>query len=292
MLFCICFILSISHCQVKNGLKDTGLLHVTVATSTLPEIQRIKTISFSPIQGEKGFNQLHLNAMYDLCSNRYLDALLQPGRKENEARAAGQMVKRFAYSEKPIFIADRGYESYNVFAHIERKGMNYLIRVKDRDSNGILGAILFPETDIFDVDVHKRLTRKQTNEVKAHPEKDHFLPRNSPFDFLDLHTNLFYDMNFRVVRFKLSEDSYEYIITNLDRETFPPEKIKELYHMRWALKTLFVISSIPLACLIFTQKRWSSLSRKSMQDWFCTTSVRPLPLTLLLRINLANIRIS
>ena len=87
--------------------------------------------------------------------------------------------------------------------------------------------------------VHKCLTRKQTNEVKVHPEKYHFLPKNSPFDFLNLYTNLFYDMDFRVVRFKLSEDAYECIITNLDRENFPPEKIKELYHMRWGIENSF-----------------------------------------------------
>ena len=188
---------------------------------------------------EKGFNLLHLNALYDLCSKRYLDTLIQPGHKENEFRAICQMADRFPYSGKTIFIADRGYESYNVFAHIERKGVNYLIRVKDKDSNGILGAIQFPETDTFDVDVHKCLTRKQTKEVKAHPEKYQFLPKNSTFDFLDLHTNPFYNMDFRVVRLKISEDLYECIITNLDRNTFPPEKIKELYHMRWGIETSF-----------------------------------------------------
>ena len=194
---------------------------------------------FQSNPGEKGFNLLHLNALYDLCSKRYVDALIQSGRKENEFRAICQMADRFSYQGKTIFIADRGYESYNVFAHIERKGLNYLIRVKDKDSNGILGAIHFPDTDIFDMDVHKCLTRKQTNEIKAHPEKYHFLPKNSTFDFLDLHTNLFYDMDFRVVRLKISEDSYECIITNLDRETFPLEKTKALYHMRWGIETSF-----------------------------------------------------
>ena len=189
--------------------------------------------------GEKGFNLLHLNALYDLCSKRYLDALIQPGRKENEFCAFCQMTDRFSYPGKTIFIADRGYESYNVFAHIERKGLNYLIRVKDKDSNGILGAIQLPQTNTFDIDIHKFLTRKQTNEVKAHTEKYHFLSKNSSFDFLDLHTNLYYDMDFRVVRLKIAENSYECIITNLDRNTFPPEKIKALYHMRWGIETSF-----------------------------------------------------
>ena len=79
---------------------------------------------FQSNPGEKGFNLLHLNALYDLCSKRYLDTLIQPGHKENEFRAICQMADRFPYSGKAIFIADRGYESYNVFAHIERKGLN------------------------------------------------------------------------------------------------------------------------------------------------------------------------
>ena len=168
-----------------------------------------------------------------------MDTLIQPGRKENEFCAFCQMTDRFSYPGKTIFIADRGYESYNVFAHIERKVLNYLIRVKDKDSNGILGTIQLPQTNTFDIDIHKLLTRKQTNEVKAHTEKYHFLPKNSSFDFLDLHTNLYYDMDFRVVRLKISENSYECIITNLDRNTFPLEKIKTLYHMRWGIETSF-----------------------------------------------------
>ena len=45
-------------------------------------------------------------------------------------------------------------------------------------------------------------------------------------------------MDFCVLRLKISDDSYECIVTNLDRESFPPEKIKELYHMRWGINTI------------------------------------------------------
>ena len=194
---------------------------------------------FQSVPEEKGHNLLHLNALYDLCNKTYLDAIIQSGHKENEFRALCQMTDRFAYPGKTIFIADRGYESYNVFAHIEKKGLNYLIRVKDRNSNGILKGINLPESDIFDIDIHKCLTRKQTNEVKAQPDKYHFVPQSSTFDFLDLRDNLFYDMDFRIVRFKISENSYECIITNLDRKLFPAEKIKQLYHLRWGIETSF-----------------------------------------------------
>lgn len=46
-----------------------------------------------------------------------------------------------------IFIADRGYENYNIFAHVEHKGMYYLIRVKDITSNGITSKLtMLPES--------------------------------------------------------------------------------------------------------------------------------------------------
>gem|GEM_PF-2670165 len=48
------------------------------------------------------------------------------------------MVDRSPIKGKTIVISDRGYESYNNFAHIERKGWNYVIRVKDVNSSGIL----------------------------------------------------------------------------------------------------------------------------------------------------------
>jgi hypothetical protein len=63
--------------------------------------------------------------------------------------------------------------------------------------------------------------------VKAKPQKFKFIAKSSPFDYLDLYDKKFYTLNFRVVRFAISEDSYESIITNLPKEDFPVEEIKE-----------------------------------------------------------------
>ena len=46
-------------------------------------------------------------------------------------------------------------------------------------------------------------------------------------------------MSFRVVRFKITDDSYQTIITNLDDSEFSPEELKELYRMRWGIETSF-----------------------------------------------------
>jgi len=100
-----------------------------------------------------------------------VDAKVQPRRLWNEGRALAERVDRSPIEGKAIVIADRGYESYNNFAHIERKGWNYVIRVKDLKSSGILSGLHLPSGGAFDVDVHLTLTKKQTKEVKAHPEQ-------------------------------------------------------------------------------------------------------------------------
>lgn len=46
-------------------------------------------------------------------------------------------------------------------------------------------------------------------------------------------------MTIRIVRFKISEDTYETIATSLDRFQFPISEIKKLYHMRWGIETSF-----------------------------------------------------
>lgn len=189
--------------------------------------------------GEKGYNLLHLNALYDLCNKLYIDAHIQPRRSFNEHKALTNMVERSNIHDKVIVIGDRGYESYNNFAHIEKKNWNYLIRIKDLGSNGILSGPNMPAYGEFDVRIERMLTRRQTNEVKANPDIYRFLPGNVNFDFLELHTKALYPIAFRIVRFKLADDCYETVITNLDKTDFPPSELKTLYAKRWGIETSF-----------------------------------------------------
>ena len=53
----------------------------------------------------KGYNLLHLNAMYDLCNKLYLDVSIQPLRQLNESKALRNMVDRSTVGGKVIIIA-------------------------------------------------------------------------------------------------------------------------------------------------------------------------------------------
>ena len=219
-----------------------------------------KATYFQSTPDSKGFNQEHLNALYDLLNRSYTDAIIQPARCENETRAMCDMIDRYQGNSKAIFIADRQFETYNVFAHILEKGMFYLIRIKDLGSNGILSsrqilAQLPTGQSSFDITVNMILTRKQTKETRADPYKYHFLPSVSSFDFLDLHYRKYYEMKLRILRFPISEESFECIVTNLPPEDFPPEDIKELYHMRWGIETSFRELKFAIGLTSFHSKR-------------------------------------
>ncbi len=194
---------------------------------------------FHATENTKGFNLLHLNAMYDLYSRVYVDAIVQPGKKKNKFQALTDMVDRSDIKDKTILIADRGYESYNVFEHIAKKGWKYVIRVKDINSNGITSGLSLSDEKEFDMKYSILLTRRQTKEIKANPEKYKFMPANQNFDYLPVGDKGNYQMNFRIVRFAIAENAYEVIITNLPKDEFPPEAIKEIYHMRWGIETSF-----------------------------------------------------
>jgi len=190
-------------------------------------------------ENAKGYNMLHLNVLYDLCNRLYVDTVIQPSKLQNERKALVDMVDRSIVNDKTIIIADRNYESYNIFAHIEQKGWYYLIRVKDIDSNGILSGLLMPDEDEFDITVDRILTRRHTNQVIANPDVYRFMPSNVNFDFLPLKSKDVYPISFRIVRLKVDEGSYQTIITNLELSEFPPDEIKELYRMRWGVETSF-----------------------------------------------------
>ena len=220
--------------------------------------------SFYPsINGAKPYSLLHLNVLFDLLTNTYVDAEIQKSRLIDERRAFINIADRLTDFFPVLILADRGYESYNVMAHLQEKGHFFLIRVKDAArKKGIAPGFSLPN-ESFDRQFHLSLTRKQTKETMLLcRDKEHFrfVPSTSVFDFLP-HKNkktdptLFYQLHFRLVRFPLSENNYETIITNLPADTFPPDEIKKLYAMRWGIETSFRDLKYTIGLLHFHAKK-------------------------------------
>ena len=200
---------------------------------------------FPGTNSQKAYNLLHINAMYDLLQHTYTDAIVQKRRYWDESGALVDMVDRSDLG-KVLLLADRGYESYNNLAHIQEKGWFFLIRIKD-NTTGITSGLTLPDEDEYDILFYLNLTRKQTNSVKKLLEdrnRYRFIASSSRFDYLPQKSRkhdptVFYGLPFRIVRFPLSDTTYETIITNLNAELFPLSEIKRLYAMRWGIETSF-----------------------------------------------------
>ena len=81
----------------------------------------------------KGAFSVHLTAFHDLDYNRYSDAVIQPISQKDEYGAFSTIVDRHPLpaSAKAVFIADRGFCSYNNMAHVMQRGQFFLFRAKD-----------------------------------------------------------------------------------------------------------------------------------------------------------------
>jgi len=218
--------------------------------------------SFYPgSNGQKPYNLLHLNVLYDLQRKIYTDALVQVSKKGNEHKAFTTMVDRDDSHIPTVYIADRGFESYNNMAHVIEKGQKFLIRVKDLGKKGIASRFKLDFSGDFDVDITLNLTRKQTNVAKMTLD---YLPHNVNFDYLPTSCKKAvqckpYVLNFRLVRFELSEGSFELVATNLDRIDFSPIELKQLYALRWGIETSFRDLKYSLALSYFHSKKTENI---------------------------------
>lgn len=191
----------------------------------------------------KGYNQLHVNSLYDVLNKTYQHCVIQPQPQQDEVGALLFMMKWYDFKEKTLIVADRGYESYNVFAHIQNTpNTDFLIRVKqDRTAMREIGKL--PMTEL-DTDVSFTITTTQTKEDKENgyillqtrKKEDRIYSSKTRAGRWDFPSP--YPMKIRVVRFKLDTGEYETLATSLPRSITLAE-IKELYHARWGIETAF-----------------------------------------------------
>lgn len=219
--------------------------------------------SFFKVNNCSPYNLYHLNAIYDLCSHTYLDAEIQKSRKWNEHRALCDMVDRYDSPIPSVFIADRGYESYNNMAHIQQIGQFFLFRIKDFNGHGIMQGFDLPDDNEFDLPVSLTLTNKQSKLTKSLcKDRNHFrfVPSTSTFDFLPVKSKYaeppsFFNLVFRIVRIEVIPGKYEVLITNLPIDSFPSEKIKFLYSLRWGIEISFRSLKYTVGLLYFHSKK-------------------------------------
>ena len=201
----------------------------------------------------KPFSQFHINGLYDCINHVFWDTSIDTAAKTRECEALMEMITKHDYPVNSIITADRGYEKYNLMACCIENNQKFLIRTKDINVySSILANLDLPDEE-FDLDITKTLTRRQTNETKYNRQKYTYLPYSSDFDYFD--TEGFYEMNLRVVRFKITDDTYECLVTNLTGDEFNLAELKKMYHMRWDIETAFKVLKYIIGMMSFHSKK-------------------------------------
>ena len=209
-------------------------------------------------RSQKGYNQMYLVPLYDLLNKAYTDAVIQPMRKRNEFAALYELIDRHAprNGTVPVFIADRGFHAYNVFAHAIENGAFFVIRATDTKMQRLLGADL-PKEEEFDIRVTRHLTRSHSKKKYFHPESAgqyRHICQKVAFDYFPPGGYGEYEISLRVLRFPIGNGTYENIITNLPENEFHADEIKELYRLRWGIETSFCTLKHAIAAVNFHSK--------------------------------------
>lgn len=227
-------------CKDSETFRGYRLLAVDGTSVNIPRNPKAASFVCND-SAPQGYNQLHLNPLFDLCNKTFFDAVIQPEPCKDEIGALVEMLKHNNFDSPTLIIADRGYEAYNVLAHcLEKPNTDFLIRVKQNHS-AMREIARLPMCEL-DCSIGFTITTTQTNEDKRNryiylqvPKKSKpgSKTRRARWDFPSPYT-----MRLRIVRFQLDTGEFETIATSLP-SAFTAEDIKELYRMRWGIETSF-----------------------------------------------------
>lgn len=221
-----------------------GYRVLAVDGTTVNMARNPKAESFMQNAGNpRRYNQLHVNPLYDVLNKTYVHCVIQLQPRQDEVGALAFMVWFHDFERKTLVVADRGYESYNMFAYfLERPNVDFLIRVK-QERSAMREISKLPMMEL-DTDVSFTITTTQTNTdkengyilVQTRKDKHKVYSDKTKAGRWDFPSP--YPMKFRVVRILLDTGEYETLATSLPR-SFTPAEIKKLYHARWGIETAF-----------------------------------------------------
>lgn len=250
--------------SVKNRYKGYRLLAFDGTTINLPRNPNDSETSVKASPKAETYNIANMNAYYDLLNRVYTDYSFDFGFKHYELHSMLTMADNIPNPQKTIIIADRGLGHLRAFVELDRKSLHYVIRTKDIGSNGFLSGLDLPDSE-FDISVSKILTSSRKRIYRENSDYIIINPRDR--DYLGDEGTC--SINFRIVRFRISDNSYESLITNLPQDEFPADELKHLYSLRWGIETAFLDLKYNLSLVFFHSKKLNLILQEIIASVIC-----------------------
>ena len=226
--------------SLTKTFKGFHLVAVDGSDINLPTDKNDTVYRVKQARSDNYYYQMHLNALYDICENRFISAVTQPRPQMNENAAFCQLISECDMPKNTIFIADRGYITLNTLAHLLDNNHYFLIRAKAPTTSSSMTKDLMEPNIPSDKYIKVDISRSMKNRRESQADVFKKISPNRKFDYISVDDKKsIYTMNLRCTCIKLDEDSYEYLISNLPFESFTSEELKALYWKRWSIETSF-----------------------------------------------------
>lgn len=248
-------------CFASKHFKNYQLLAVDGSEIYIPRNETDQDTYIYNGKDKKGWNRLHLNALYDLLNHFYLDAVVNPGKKTAERDALLQMLQNDIYKNPFIIIADRGYESYELLYYFFKNKIPFVLRIKKPESCNatILGKSKLPQEEEFDTNIILKVASCHTYSKKKSQEKmidqGYKIVKPKSLSCLSTEAPTYTFPPIRIIKLQLNNGEFEYLATNLTNSEFTKEEIKNLYGIRWGIETAFKELKYNLSIIQFHSKK-------------------------------------
>lgn len=198
-----------------------------------------------PARGAAGRNEAHATCSYDVLMGVYRDMVVQGGRSEDEHAAAAELVRRHAAPPglEPLWLADRGFLSLNLFDAALRAGAHLVVRAADARVAGLLRHELGgarPDGEL-DVTVERCVVRSAGRRWRSRPDEPWLYRRydsSRRFDSLPAGSREERWLTLRVVRVGVP-GGWLNLVTDLPASELPARELADLYLRRWSEEVAF-----------------------------------------------------
>lgn len=222
--------------KLWNGFR---LLAVDGSRLALPRTQELKSYyGETNNQKKKGVAQARVSVLYDVLNNYVLDGIISP-LKKGESKLAITHLKKC--KENDLVIFDRGYPGFPLIYQLNKKKIDFVIRVKVSFSN-------LTQT-FYDSGLSSTIV-----EIKS-GQKNSF--KGLPFSKKST-------VKIRLVRVELGNENVELLMTSLlDEKEYKSDIFKKLYFQRWKVETFYdeLKNKLKIEC-------FSGYSKQSIQQDF------------------------